>query len=314
MMTDLAQALRAYTAYDGSKLTVVETAGWASRGYAGQGLAGVAGHMYHHTATAESAFSYSDAPTLNMLIGGRSDLPGPLCNIALGRSGTVYVVAAGVANHAGTGSAGGLYRNVGNFWLIGNEMESSGVRDDWTEAQRRVMPHVAAALEAWYGDQDFIQIGHREYSDMGKIDPSYVDMDEQRKNINNLLYSAQPSVEASEEKDWLTMATKEDVKAAVREVLNEPIKRQGGESGSTSIIAETAWRTARDNRLEKRLNVIGSRVFHLWYDWHLGVPKRVFDGAMGNTVRKGITKLGGIYKDDETRTKAFADAAKKEYL
>lgn len=497
MLTDLAQALRAYTAPDGSKLKVVETDGWASRGYAGQGLTAVAGHMWHHTATATSAFQYSDCPTLSLLINGRSDLPGPLCNIAFGRSGTVYVVAAGVANHAGTGSAGGAYTNVGNHYFIGNEMESSGTSDDWTEAQRRIMPHVGAALESWYGDASFIQMAHREYSDMGKIDPAYVDMDVMRAEITSILYggggsSSSAVVESAETrqilpvtgyavtqnfgdgatlssnlggghtgidfgcpagtsavaleagtvlwadwasnlpttswadrwflvgggygglatdagivvvlqhkgyvatyshlhetplnigdkvvqgqeigktgytgytyaretgfgynqpagahlhfevlpepfdwsndyygrtdprpyfiqtiettgktastgKDWLEMASKEDVKNALREVLAEPIKREGGEAGSTSIIAEAAWRTARDNRLEKRLDVIGGRVFHLWTDFHLGVAGRVFDSPFMNRLRRHF----GFALDEAKRAEDFKAAEKKGWL
>lgn len=188
-ITDLADKLRDYTAPDGSKLTIVETSGWKTRGYAGQGIENVEGVLWHHTATAEAAYARSNAPTLNILINGHSFLPGPLSQLGLGRDGTVYVVAAGLCNHAGTGSASGLYRNVGNSYFIGIEMESSGVRDDWTAAQRRVMPHLGAALERGYGrGKDFIQIGHKEYSDQGKIDPAYIDMNALRQNINNLLY------------------------------------------------------------------------------------------------------------------------------
>lgn len=188
-ITDLADKIRAYTAPDGSKLSVVETAGWKTRGYAGQGMSGVAGVLWHHTATAEAAYARSNAPTLNILINGHTFLPGPLCQLALGRDGTVYVVAAGLCNHAGTGSVSGLYRNVGNLYLLGVEMESSGIRDDWTPAQRRVMPHLGAALERAYGKgKDFIQVGHKEYSDQGKIDPAYINMDALRQNINDILY------------------------------------------------------------------------------------------------------------------------------
>lgn len=302
-LTDLADKLRAYTAPDGSKLTVVEVAGWQTRGYAGYGLNAVAGHMYHHTATAESAFAYADCPTLNLLVNGRSDLPGPLCNIALGRSGTVYVIAAGWANHAGPGSAGGSYVNVGNAYFIGNEMESSGTRNDWTPAQVRIMPHVGAALERGYGDQSFIQMGHKEYSSMGKIDPAYINMNTIRADINDLLYSTNPTTQ-SIQGGWLDMATKEEVKDAIREVLNEPIKREGGEPGHTSIIAETAWKTARDNRLERKVDTLQARIFHLWHDWHLGVAGRVHDGALGALLRK----LG--YKDAENRAETFKTAEK----
>lgn len=306
-LTDLADTLRAYTAPDGSSLTVVEIDGWQSRGYAGQGLETVAGHMYHHTATAESAFSYADCPTLNLLVNGRSDLPGPLCNIALGRSGTVYVIAAGLANHAGPGSAGGSYVNVGNAYFIGNEMESSGVRDDWTDAQQRVIPHLGAALERGYGDSTFIQMGHKEYSSMGKIDPAYMDMDTIRAGINDLLYSTTPTTPPIQG-DWLDMASKEDLKEALREVLNEPIARQGGEPGHTSLIAEAAWKTARDNRLERKVDTMQGRVFHLWNDWRLGVAGRVHDGAVGALIRK----LG--YVDHAERTDLFQKAEQRGWV
>lgn len=312
MLTNLADVLRAYTAPDGSKLTVVETVGWKSRGYAGQGLAAAAGHMWHHTATAESAFAYADCPTLNLLINGRPDLPGPLCNIAFGRSGTVYVVAAGVANHAGPGSVGGAYANVGNFYFLGNEMESSGVRNDWTPAQIRVMPYVAAALERGYGGRDFLQIGHKEYSSMGKIDPAFIDMGAMRDAVNNILYTAggiSSAAGATIERSWLDMATKEDVKNAVREVLNEPIARQGGEPGHTSIIAETAWKTARDNQLERKVNSLLGRVYHLWADWRMGVAGRVHDGPLGALVRKA-----GYRVDEAKRAEEFKAAEKKGWM
>ena len=36
--------------------------------------------------------------------------------------------------------------------------------------------------------KDFIQIGHKEYSDQGNIDPAYIDMNALRQSINDLLY------------------------------------------------------------------------------------------------------------------------------
>lgn len=158
-------------------LTVVETAGWATRGYAGQDLQEIRGVLWHHTATPRSNYTYSDAPTLNLCINGRSDLPGPLCQIVLGRSGTVYLVAAGVGNHAGVGSAAGIPVNTGNHYFIGIEMESSGIAPfDWTADQIRVAPYLGAALELSYlmhlpADMR-IQLGHKEYSSQGKIDPA----------------------------------------------------------------------------------------------------------------------------------------------
>lgn len=155
-------------------LTVYETPGWANRGYAGQDMSTLMGVLWHHTATGRSAFQYSDAPTLNLCVNGRSDLAGPLCHIVLGRSGTVYLTAAGVANHAGRGSAPGLANDSGNHHLIGIEMESSGIAPfDWTDDQKRVAPYLGAALALLYwGDKDHLQLSHSEYSSEGKIDPA----------------------------------------------------------------------------------------------------------------------------------------------
>lgn len=170
-LSNLALVLR------GAGLTVVETAGWATRGYDRQDLADIRGVLWHHTATNRNAYTYSDAPTLGMCMYGRSDLAGPLCNIVFGRDGTVYLVAAGVANHAGYGSAPNIPTDMGNHYLIGIEMESSGIAPwDWTEAQLRIAPILGATLERAYllglPEELRLQIAHYEYSSQGKIDPA----------------------------------------------------------------------------------------------------------------------------------------------
>ena len=195
MLTDLANVCRS------SGLTVIEVAGWQSRGYAGQSLAAVNGVLFHHTATASCRNYTSGAPTLGMLRDGRSDLPGPLCNLALGRGGEVYVVAAGVANHAGQGSAPGFPTDMGNHYLIGIEMESSGVAPwDWTPAQLDAAPRLGAALERaylqWLAPDMRLQLAHYEYSSAGKIDPAGWPggMDGLRASINAILAGPQAAV------------------------------------------------------------------------------------------------------------------------
>ena len=170
-LSDLATVLRR------GGIKVVETAGWSTRGYNGQDLARVDGVLWHHTATNRNAFIGNPAPTLNLCIAGRSDLPGPLCHIVLGRDGTCYLIAAGLANHAGRGTGAGIPTDSGNYYLIGIEMESSGVAPwDWTPEQLYWAPKVGAVLErAYLEDQPAelrLQIGHMEYSYEGKIDPA----------------------------------------------------------------------------------------------------------------------------------------------
>ena len=80
-------------------LKVSQVAGWETRGRREMGT--VVGVMCHHTAGPIA--SKGTMASLNVLINGRTGLPGPLAQLGLGRDGTFYVIAAGVANHAGLG-------------------------------------------------------------------------------------------------------------------------------------------------------------------------------------------------------------------
>lgn len=250
MLTDLADVLRR------AGLTVIETPGWKTRGWAGRQFAGSPkGVLWHHTATTSARAYKTGAPTLSMCINGRSDLPGPLCNIVFGRAGEVYITAAGWANHAGMGGpVGSVPRDQGNTWLIGIEMESSGVAPwDWTEDQIRVMPYLGAALEkAYLMDQpasDRLQIAHYEWSSMGKIDPAGLPgkIDGLRSAINHVLASGKhswsyanptgaparaaatvtkPATPApTKTKEWSDMASKEEFRAVIREENERSEKR-----------------------------------------------------------------------------------------
>ena len=64
-------------------------------------------------------------PSLEVCINGRPDLAGPLCNVMVGRDNTMFVVAAGRANHAGSG---GWRGRSGNSTVYGIERENTGYR------------------------------------------------------------------------------------------------------------------------------------------------------------------------------------------
>ena len=80
---------------------VVETAGWRGRGHGSFRV--LEGVVDHHTA--DGAGEY---PSMRVVTHGRAGLAGPLANLGLGRSGTIYVIADGVAWHAGRVHLGGL--------------------------------------------------------------------------------------------------------------------------------------------------------------------------------------------------------------
>ncbi|QDG88876.1 LysM peptidoglycan-binding domain-containing protein [Pseudarthrobacter sp. NIBRBAC000502770] len=195
ILSNLANVLR------NAGINVVEIDGWQNRGYLGRDLADVRGVLWHHTAAGRN-FS-EDAPSLNICTNGRSDLAGPLCHIVLGRSGTAYITAAGLANHAGAGSAPGIPTDAGNYYFIGIEMESSGVAPfDWTAEQLAAVPVIGAALERAYlfdqAEDDRPQLGHKEYSSQGKIDPAGWpgDCDGLRASINAVLGTGSVSLPA----------------------------------------------------------------------------------------------------------------------
>jgi hypothetical protein len=79
---------------DDAGLVVKASSGWESRGRSSD--VNYWAVIAHHTA------STSDNDSL--LINGRSDLPGPLCNWALHANGDWVLIASGRANHAGEGT------------------------------------------------------------------------------------------------------------------------------------------------------------------------------------------------------------------
>lgn len=164
-------------------LKVAETEGWTTRGRREMGH--VRGVMLHHTATAATAVG--NMPTLSVLKNGRSDLPGPLCQIGLGKDGTCYIVAAGRANHAGTGKWRGV--ETGNSSFIGIEAENPGDPEEkWPEVQMDAYIRLVAALLRRIGASPAMCCAHREYAlPRGrKSDPKF-DMDRFRTKVEDVI-------------------------------------------------------------------------------------------------------------------------------
>lgn len=138
-------------------LRVVEVAGWQTRGSASFHPRG---SVDHHTAGGASG----NAPSLSICIYGRSGLPGPLCNVLIGRDNTCYVIAAGRANHAGRGGWNGM---SGNSSVYGIERENVGYnsREPWRTDQTET----AARAHASFGVAPGNVCEHKEWTSR-KID------------------------------------------------------------------------------------------------------------------------------------------------
>lgn len=154
-------------------LKVVEVQGWKNRGRpASTGHFDPKGaHTTHHTGVTSSASN--PAPGLSVLISGRSGLPGPLCHHAVAYDGTVYVIAAGRANHAGrigkSGVPGMPYGGDGNAHAMGNEVITDGTQPMPRAQQEAVALVAAVVLLHWSRNQTWAH-RHQDISATGKWD------------------------------------------------------------------------------------------------------------------------------------------------
>lgn len=162
-------------------LDVVEYPGWRQRGHGD--FKDIRGVMVHHTG--------SNSATAQSIAVGRPDLPGPLSQLHIARDGTVTVVAAGVAWHAGVGMYPWLPTNMGNWHTIGIECANTGTsptaphRRNWPDAQYFALVDSCAAICRRLGQPARRTIGHKEYAGraQGKWDPGAIDMDVLRRDI-----------------------------------------------------------------------------------------------------------------------------------
>lgn len=164
-------------------LTVRVVKGWQTRGR--EGTFQPKKVMFHHTASSPSG---GNVPALGICTNGRVDLPGPLCNVLVGRDGTCYVVAAGRCNHAG---AGGPFQEIprdsGNAYMMGVEVENNGIGEVWSQDLLQTVARVFAAFLRHEHKTARDEVGHKEWAPLRKIDPRPVDMNAHRKRTAKLL-------------------------------------------------------------------------------------------------------------------------------
>ncbi len=155
---------------------VVEQGNWQLRGKEPFTPEGV---ILHHTAGAKG----SPTQSLNIVIQGREDLSGPLCNLYVDRNGTVHVIAARRANHAGQGAkqvldevrnntaptadavARGLQDSMGgSTFFYGIEVENDGLGERYPDAVIDATVRACAALCRAHGWLANRVIHHREWT------------------------------------------------------------------------------------------------------------------------------------------------------
>ncbi|WP_137991275.1 peptidoglycan-binding protein [Streptomyces vilmorinianum] len=177
-------------------LNVVEVGDWRTHNRNHKGPWGpVHGVMIHHTVTRGTA------TTVRICHDGYTGLPGPLCHGVIAKDGTVHLLSAGRANHAGSGDGDVLQAVIaeqpvprddetgtdGNRYFYGFECENLGDgKDPWPAVQLEAIEKAAAALcraHAWGAHS---VIGHLEWQP-GKTDPRGFAMDDMRDRIGDRL-------------------------------------------------------------------------------------------------------------------------------
>ncbi|MEV7501742.1 peptidoglycan-binding protein [Streptomyces sp. NPDC093018] len=190
-----ASALLAALRAEGVKC--VEYGSWRTHNRAGHGAWDpINGVMIHHTVS-----SGTDA-SVRLCYDGYADLPGPLCHGVIAKDGTVYLISAGRANHAGGGDGQVLNAVIserslpstnahegsagavdGNARFYGFECINLGNgADPWPDAQLDAIERVSAAICRAYGWSAESVIGHKEWSDW-KSDPRGFSMTTMRSRI-----------------------------------------------------------------------------------------------------------------------------------
>ncbi|MFE0206983.1 N-acetylmuramoyl-L-alanine amidase [Streptomyces sp. NPDC058985] len=139
----------------------------------------VNGVMIHHTV------SSGEDSSVALCYNGHAKLPGPLCHTVGGKSGKLYMVSAGRANHAGSGDDDVLRAVVnetalpadneantdGNRHFYGLEIVNLGNgKDQYPAVQYDAAVRWAAAICRAHGWGAASVIGHKEWQP-GKIDP-----------------------------------------------------------------------------------------------------------------------------------------------
>ncbi|MFG2077088.1 peptidoglycan recognition protein family protein [Nonomuraea maritima] len=167
---------------------VTEVGGWRRRGHGPQPE--VQGVVCHHTAGPAGGGDY---PSLAVVRDGRPDLEGPLSHFGLGRSGRIYVIAAGRCWH----NAPSTSPRHANSTSLGIEAENDG-RQPWPQAQRDAYGRLCAELCREYGLPASRVRAHREVN-TAKPDPHSIDMTEFRAQVAALISDGPPPGSWTEE-------------------------------------------------------------------------------------------------------------------
>ncbi len=221
-------------------LEVLEHANWQTRGHGDMG--NVMGVLCHHSCGP----LHGDLADENVLVDGRPDLGGPLCNLGLGRSGKYTMIAAGKGWHAGAGYWQGI--TDGNSHMIGIEAENTGETtgpraDHWPDVQMDAYKRGCAAIMKHIGRGAIMVAGHKEYCrPVGRKDDPNFDMIGFRADVAQIMGAAVPVQIVSQsgfiKADGVNVRSNASSKSTILAVLNKGTKVA---ISSEAMNGDTKW-------------------------------------------------------------------------
>lgn len=198
------------------------------------------GAMAHHIVSRRSQGS---TPFYSLVRNGRSDVPGPLCNIYGGWDLVARIVTMGLANHSGRGgpwviSGRRIPRDNGRYYFLGTEFEGGLREADWTPEYRRFMGAVNAGKLDYLREinpglnlRDTALCEHSSWAPGRKIDRLGYTQASGIAEMQAARAQLTPTPAPTPERTWFDMATKNDLRDVVRaeldDVFNQRIKLTG---------------------------------------------------------------------------------------
>lgn len=188
------------------------------------------GHTNHHyVCSMNPEQSYIDSLVANLAAGA-------VVNWFADVNGRAYLLGTGPMNHAGTGNSSVLARTMddlpnysvagsagdmsGNQAYSGTECQHPGDSTPWPESLLRVMFAINAAEFLEWSYTANRAINHYAWTNR-KIDTSWLGGVASDQNGRELVANVEQWMNGDTDGDWFDMATKDELKAAVREVLRE---------------------------------------------------------------------------------------------
>jgi hypothetical protein len=229
---------------------VTEVPGWRTRGHGPQ--PSVQGIVCHHTAGPAGGGDY---PSLAVVRDGRPGLDGPLSHFGLGRSGRIYVIAAGRCWH----NAPSTSSRHTNSASLGIEAENNGSQP-WPEAQLDAYRRLCAELCQEFRIPASQVKGHKEVNTQ-KPDPHSVNMNQFRQAVARLIEGEDMTKDEIFKAVWFTDAipvpygSKENPNWQARSVLTnhgEWLRRIDGklDAQNAAIRELAAALAARDEAID----------------------------------------------------------------